>query len=203
MKPAGEDFSAAVLAGGSAERLGLNKALVEICGCRAIDRILDTLQGIFVDAAIIVQRESDLEEFARPGTRIQQDLLPGKGPLGGIYTALESSNQPYVFIMACDMPYPCRPLILHMLSLAKGRDAVVPRRGEYIEPLFAVYSRKIRQRIKSRLGKSDLKIHDLLAELDVFFLDEQEISRFDPEFRSFLNINTPSDLKEAMRVADD
>jgi molybdenum cofactor guanylyltransferase len=203
MKPAAEDFSAAILAGGSAERLGLNKALVEICGCRAIDRILDILQEIFADTSIIVQRDSDMEDFTRTGTRILMDLLPGKGPLGGIYTALESSNQPYVFVMACDMPYPCRALILHMLSSIPGKEAVVPRRGEYIEPLFAVYSKAIRERIAARLARDDLKIHDLLAELDVFYLDEQEISRFDPEFRSFLNINTPSDLKEAMRVVDD
>jgi molybdopterin-guanine dinucleotide biosynthesis protein A len=200
---ADEKFGAAVLAGGSAERLGLNKALVDIAGCRVIDRILDILQEIFASPAIVVQRDSDLENFARPGIEIFRDLLPGKGPLGGIYTALESSAEPYVFVMACDMPYPCRLLILHMLSLVRGREALVPRRGEYIEPLFAVYSKEIRKRIKARLERNDLKIHDLLAELDVLYLDEEEIARFDPEFRSFLNINTPSDLKKAMRLSDD
>jgi|BarGraNGADG00312_1021997.scaffolds.fasta_scaffold24126_2 molybdopterin-guanine dinucleotide biosynthesis protein A len=195
------DFGAAILAGGSAERLGLNKALVDIAGCKAIDRILDILRGLFSEISIIAQNESDLEALSRPGTRTVKDLLPGMGPLGGIYTALEISPRPYVFIMACDMPYPSRDLALHMLSLAPGKKAVVPRRGKYIEPLFAVYSKEIRQKIKTRLDRNDLKIHNLLAELDVLYLDEEEITRFDPEFHSFFNINTPEDLEKATLLA--
>ncbi|OFW61406.1 MAG: hypothetical protein A2W01_10885 [Candidatus Solincola sediminis] len=202
MNPGSDNFSAAVLAGGSAERLGLNKALVDIAGRKALDRILDVLQGIFSGTSIIVQSDSDLENFMRPGVRVLRDLLPGKGPLGGIYTALELAARPYVFIMACDMPYPSEDLVLHMLSRAPGHDAVVPRRGEYIEPLFAIYSREIRENIKARLERNDLKIYELLTEIDVLYLDEEEIASFDPEFRSFLNINTPEDLKKAMLLAD-
>jgi molybdopterin-guanine dinucleotide biosynthesis protein A len=125
------------------------------------------------------------------------DLLPGKGPLGGIYTALEYSEVPYVFVMACDMPYPSRELVLRLISQAQGKEAVVPRRGGYIEPLFAVYSRETRGKIRPRLESNRLKIHDFLDELDVLYLDEEEISACDPGFRSFFNINTPEDLNNA------
>lgn len=190
-----DEFIAAVLAGGKGERLGLNKALLEIGGRTVLERILDCLKGIFPSILVVVQDDNS-PAAATYGDRVRvvTDLLPGKGPLGGIYTALERSPAPYVFVMACDMPFPSRELVLRLLSEAPGREAVVPRRGEYIEPLFAVYSRETREKIRPRLKENRLKIHDFLDELDVRYLDEKEISGCDPGFRSFFNINTPEDL---------
>jgi len=195
------DFIAAVLAGGKGERLGLNKALLEIGGRTVLDRILECLEEIFPTILLVVQDDNSATFYeSHPNLKVVADLLPGKGPLGGIYTALEHSPAPYVFVMACDMPYPNRELVLCLLSEAPGREAVVPRRGEYIEPLFAVYSRDTREKIRTRLEGNRLKIHDFLDELDVRYLEEDEISGCDPDFSSFFNINTPEDLRNAPHV---
>jgi molybdopterin-guanine dinucleotide biosynthesis protein A len=76
-------------------------------------------------------------------------------------------------------------------------DAVVPRRGEYIEPLFAVYRRDIAGSLRARIEEGRLKIHELIEELDVRYLEEDEIAACDPSFRSFFNINTLEDLEAA------
>jgi molybdopterin-guanine dinucleotide biosynthesis protein A len=192
------DFIAAILAGGKGKRLGMNKAMLEIDGCTVTDRIIDALRDIFPAFLLVVQDEGSLPASAfGHDVEVVQDLLPGKGPLGGIYTALELSTAPYVFVIACDMPYPSRRLVRRILSEAPGNDAVVPRRGDYIEPLFAVYRRDIRDRIRARLESHRLKIHDLIRELNVHYLDEEEIAASDPDFRSFFNINTPEDLRNA------
>lgn len=191
----GEDFAAAILAGGRSERLGIDKALLEIGGQALLDRIMKRLEEIFARILIVVQDgHHDLEAAYGSRARIVADLIPGKGPLGGIYTALEYSPAPHVFIMACDMPYPSLELVRRLLGQAPGKEAVVPRRGEYIEPLFAVYARSAREKIRARLDEDQLKIHDLLDDLDVSYMDEDEICGCDPEFRSFFNINTPEDL---------
>jgi molybdopterin-guanine dinucleotide biosynthesis protein A len=198
ISPRREDFAAAVLAGGKASRLGRNKALLEIEGRTILDRINEVLLEIFPSILLVVQ---DVENSPCPdcGPRVEvvADLLPEKGPLGGIYTALEYSTAPYVFVMACDMPYPSRRLISCLLTEARGREAVVPRKGEYIEPLFAVYNRDIRGRIHAKLKQNRLKIYELIRELDVRYLDEEEIAACDPDSRSFFNINTPQDLEQA------
>ena len=190
------DFIAAVLAGGKGKRLGMDKALLNIDGSMVIDRILTILRGIFPLILLVVQGDdSPLGAEADLQVKVVADIIPGKGPLVGIYTALENSPAPYVFIMACDMPYPSPVLIRCMLAAAPGGEAVVPRHGDYIEPLFAVYSRDILDRIRARIEEGRLKIHELIQELDVCYLEEEEIAACDARSRSFFNINTLEDLE--------
>lgn len=194
-------FSAAVLAGGRGKRLGADKTTLNIGGVPVLDRVVSFLRDIFPEVLVVVQDEGSLDarRFG-PGVRVVGDVLPGKGPLGGIYTALSNSSYPQVFVMACDMPYPQEGLVRRLLSLADQAEAVVPRRGEYIEPLFAVYSRSLKERIRSRLERGLLKIHRFLDTVDVRFLEEEEIAACDPDFRSFFNINTREDLRRALRM---
>lgn len=192
------DFVAAVLAGGEGKRLGMDKATLQIGACSLLDHIVASLRDIFPLILLVVQKQgSSLVAMEDDDVKVVSDVIRGKGPLVGIYTALCNSPSPYVFVMACDMPYPSRELIHFMLAAAPGRDAVVPRRGEYIEPLFAVYRKDIADRIKARVEDGRLKIHELIKELDVRYLEEAEIAARDPEFRSFFNINTPEDLEAA------
>jgi molybdenum cofactor guanylyltransferase len=191
-----DEYIAAVLAGGKGKRLGVDKASLEIGGKTVLERVLDCLLDIFTKALLVVQDDS----YNAPAgyderLKVVVDVLPGKGPLGGIYTALEHSPAPYVFVMACDMPYPSCELVRCLLAEAPGREAVVPRRGKYIEPLFAVYSRETRRKILPRLESNRLKIHEFIDDLNVRYLDEQEIAACDPRSRSFFNINTPEDLE--------
>ncbi|MDD3717909.1 MAG: molybdenum cofactor guanylyltransferase [Actinomycetota bacterium] len=192
------EFIAAVLAGGQGKRLGMDKATLQIGACSLLDKILATLRGMFPLILLVVQEAgSPLAAREDDEVKVVADVIPGKGPLVGIYTALRNSPAPYVFVMACDMPYPSRELICRMLSMAPGADAVVPKRGEYIEPLFAVYRRDIADSIQARIEEGRLKIHELIEELDVRYLEEDEIAACDPGFRSFFNINTPEDLEAA------
>ena len=198
LTPQAGDFAAAVLAGGKGRRLGMNKALLELDGETILDRILEVLLDIFPSVLLVVQGEnSSLCPDCGPRVQVVADIIPEKGPLGGIYTALEHSTAPFVFVMACDMPYPDSELVRCLLDLAPGREAVVPRRGDYIEPLFAVYRRDVRERMRARLEDGRLKIHDFIRELDVRYVDEEEIAACDHGFRSFFNINTPDDLRKA------
>jgi len=189
------EFIAAVLAGGQGKRLGMDKATLQIGACSLLDKILATLRGMFPLILLVVQEAgSPLAAREDDEVKVVADVIPGKGPLVGIYTALRNSPAPYVFVMACDMPYPSSRLIRRLLSLAPGREAVVPRRGEYIEPLFAVYGRAVRAKARSHIEEGRLKIHELVKELDTRYLEEEEIAACDPGFKSFFNINTPEDL---------
>ncbi len=191
-------FIAAVLAGGQGRRLGMDKATLQTGAGSLMDHILFILKEIFPYILLVVQESSSpLNAMEEAAVKVVADAVPGKGPIVGIYTALLYSPAPYVFVMACDMPYPSRELIRLMLTAAPGKDAVVPRRGEYIEPLFAVYRRDIAGRIRARIEEGRLKIHELIKELDVRYLDEEEVAACDPGFRSFVNINTPEDLETA------
>lgn len=196
------DFTAAVLAGGRGKRLGMDKTSLEIGGKPILERIITVLESLFPRILVVTQRDNHAaESLAGPGLNVVKDILPGRGPLGGIYTALEYSASEFVFVMACDMPYPNPGLIRLLLSWAPGWEAVVPRRGRYIEPLFAVYRRDVREKIREKLETERLKIHEVLDELRVRYVDEEEMAARDPGFLSFFNINTPEDLEAARRLS--
>ena len=46
---------------------------------------------------------SSNQEYLKFGKPLYTDIIPKKGPLGGLYTAHEYSNAPMVLLLACDM----------------------------------------------------------------------------------------------------
>ncbi|MFN2276091.1 MAG: molybdenum cofactor guanylyltransferase, partial [Candidatus Promineifilaceae bacterium] len=73
-------------------------------------------------------------------------------------------------------------------------DIVVPRLDKFPEPLHAVYSKACLDPIETKLKAGDLKITRFYGQVNVRFVDREEIARFDPQGRSFTNINSPEDL---------
>ena len=81
-----------------------------------------------------------------------------------------------------------------MVSMQGEYDALVPRWNKdgqvRVEPLHAIYSKRCAQVIERQIAEGDLKISNLLAHLDVTYLDESAMRPYDPELRSFYNLNT-------------
>jgi molybdopterin-guanine dinucleotide biosynthesis protein A len=84
-----------------------------------------------------------------------------------------------------------------MGEIAAGNDAVVPQFDGFLEPLHAVYRRGILPLMETQLRKQDRRIRGLFDHIQVRYLIEEEIVRFDPLKRSFRNLNTPKEYKEA------
>jgi len=180
---------ALVLAGGKSQRLGMEKATVRLGGetllARAI-RLARPLGEVWV--------VGDGRPLAvPPGVRLVADLLPGKGPLGGLYTGLLLSPSPYAAALGCDMPFIDSQLLGYLLSLATGYDAVVPRVGELLEPLHAVYSQTCLPVIKELLDQGKLSLLEVFPRVKVRYVEGGELRDTSP----FFNINTPHDLEEA------
>jgi molybdopterin-guanine dinucleotide biosynthesis protein A len=123
------------------------------------------------------------------------DVFPETGPLGGIYTAIHHAANPHVLIVACDMPWLNRPLLEYMATLRQTADVVVPRWEKYPEPLHAIYSKACLEPIREKLEAEQLKITAFFGRVRLRFVERAEIERFDPDGRSFLNVNTPEDLR--------
>jgi molybdopterin-guanine dinucleotide biosynthesis protein A len=122
------------------------------------------------------------------------DLYPDTGPLGGIYTALSAASHPHVLVVACDMPWLNRPLLEYMTELRHTADVVVPRWDKFPEPLHAVYSKACLEPIREKLEAEMFKITAFYGRVKVRFVERAEIERFDPDGRSFVNVNTPDEL---------
>jgi molybdopterin-guanine dinucleotide biosynthesis protein A len=88
-----------------------------------------------------------------------------------------------------------------MTQISSTFDVVVPRIGERVQPLCAVYSKTCLASIHSLLERNELRTSELLHVVKVRYVEENEIDRFDPEHLSLFNINTQADLDEARRLA--
>ena len=188
-------FTVAILAGGKSSRMGRDKAFVELNGKLMIEHVIERTQSIGQAETILITNHP--ENYARFGLPMFTDVLPDKGSLGGIYTAIHYSTQAYTLCVACDMPFIQPDLLKHMVSLAQDWDVVVPLVDEYPEGLHALYSRKCLDAIHPRLLAGKLKVIGFYADVRVRYLKETEYTSFDPDAVSFRNINTPDDLADA------
>lgn len=187
-----------ILAGGDSKRLGQPKALLDFNGQSLIEKMVTILQHTFTRITLVTDRP---ELYGNLPVKIVSDLITDrvKSPLRGIHAGLSASTLPHQFVVACDMPYLNPDLIDFMETFAPGHDAVVPRIGQYYQPLHAIYSRSCIGVIEKQIKLGDYKIIDFYAKIKVYYIDETEIERFDPEQRSFININTWGDYHQALQ----
>jgi molybdopterin-guanine dinucleotide biosynthesis protein A len=192
-----------VLAGGKGLRLGHNKALAEIDGENLLQRIISRLGFLNSDIILVVAgSQQPLEVAGYPKLKIVTDIYPGKGPLVGIYSGLLSSDSAYNLVVACDMPFLNKYLIGYMLDVSAGFDITIPRLGNMVEPLHAIYSKNCLKAIEKLLAEDSLKIDSLLKMVKVRYVEAVEIDSFDPEHLSFFNVNTKADLDIARELAE-
>jgi molybdopterin-guanine dinucleotide biosynthesis protein A len=188
---------AAVLAGGRSARMGSDKALLDLGGAPLIEGVLAVVRPLFPRVAIIAR---DPAAYGDLGVPVWPDRIPGKGALGGIYTALWQAAGAPVFCIACDMPFANRHVIAHLRACAPGHDAVVPRSARGYEPLHAVYDVACLPPIEEMLGADRLSIHALFARVRVRTVEPDDLHRLDPSGRCLMNVNTPEELEAARRL---
>ena len=192
------DRGVIILAGGDSKRLGQPKALLDFEGLSLIERMVQKLEKLFNRITLVTDRP---ELYRGLPVKITGDLIADqfKSPLRGIHAGLSVSDLPYQFVAACDMPYLNLDLIDFMEGFTSGYDAVVPRIGSYYQPLHAYYSRSCIGVIEKQIELGSYKIIDFYAKINAHYLGQAEIEKFDPEQRSFININTWDDYHQAMQ----
>ena len=192
-------WTAAIIAGGRAQRLGgLDKSDLVIGGRRIIDRQLSVL-GHVAEHILIVS--NDHHRFRSSGLRVCADLIPGAGPLGGLYTALLMSPTARTMVVACDLPFLTASFLRHLAARVAGTDAVIPRTAAGAQPLCAVYERTCVEPIRNRLERQEFRVSGLGEALRVTDIGPLEVAPFDPDGTLFFNVNTPDDYARAIDLA--
>jgi molybdopterin-guanine dinucleotide biosynthesis protein A len=184
-------ISGIVLAGGKSSRYGSNKALVEINGIRLIERVIRVMEPLFERLIIITNTPQDYAYLKLP---MVEDLIKGLGPLGGVFTGLQTMSDDAGFFVACDMPFLSGELIHHMVDVLEDFDAVVPKVDWKIEALHAIYTKRCIPAIEKLIDNKEYQVIKFFKSIRVRYLNREEILNIDPEMRSFFNINTPEEL---------
>jgi len=187
-------MNAILLAGGKSSRFKKNKAIAKYNGERLIERISKLLNEHF-DQVYLVVDVKEKYSFIK-NCEIIEDVIPNKGPVGGIYTGLLSSDQEFNYVMACDMPLMSGRFIEYIKNWEQNYDVLLPAYNGYIEPLAGIYSKSCLAVIEKNLKDDKLSIRDFLKEVNMQSIDESLIKRNFPNKNIFYNINYQNDLEQ-------
>lgn len=211
--------SGIILVGGGSRRMGQDKALLALSGQRLIDRVADLLGGVADDLLVV---GSDVERYRSAHWRVVPDAFPGAGSLGGLYSGLQAARYPYAVAVAVDMPFLNPDLLSYLIRVGRDWDATVPRvnpfrlsaqpgrdghaptaRDADLQPLHAVYHRRIAAAIRTCIRQGDLRMISFLPLVRVRLVTGEETARYDPEGLSFFNANTPDDWRAVQERLND
>ena len=187
-----EGTSLLVLAGGESSRMGYPKHLLPAAGGTLMDQIIDKLGSIFSEVLVAGRGL----EPNRSDARFIEDLNLIRSPLVGILSGMKESKNPYLFVIGCDMPFISLDLIRHLTSRINSvSDIVIPVVNGYYEPLCAIYSNSIVDRISQYLDSGGRKVTGFFESVKVTEIPESSIRFCDPLLKSFINLNTPNEYR--------
>jgi molybdopterin-guanine dinucleotide biosynthesis protein A len=188
-------FSAAILAGGHARRLGgRDKSALPIGDATILARQITALRAITPHILIV---GGDPSRGQGPDVPVVADRMAAGGALGGLYTALIEAPTEQVLVIACDMPFLTAPFLARLAAVGAAAEAAIPRDARGPHPLCASYWRAVAPRLKTRLDAGQLRVIEAVTALNVRYLDPDELAPFDPDGRLLLNVNTPEDYARA------
>ncbi|MDT8436871.1 MAG: molybdenum cofactor guanylyltransferase [Gemmatimonadota bacterium] len=190
-----------LLAGGRSTRYGSPKARAQVRGVALADRALAALEGAADRVAVVANDPRDAGTSRHP---VRPDVLPGRGVLGGILTAVRwarEEGRDAALVLACDMPLVPAALLRRLAERAGPGRVVLPAsdgpRG--MEPLCAAYGAATGPAIEDALGRGERAVISFFADVEIDVLPIDEVRRFGPPERLFWNVNRPEDRARAER----
>jgi molybdopterin-guanine dinucleotide biosynthesis protein A len=179
------DFEAFVLTGGQSERMGRDKALVEIDGVPMVRRVTDELEQ--AGAARVRCVGGDAAALTALGLDALDDEHPGAGPLAGLLVALRASILHITLVAPCDLIEPRREgfaeLVAALDGSARARAAVPLVEGTW-RPLPCALRSTAFTPLDDAFAAGERAVHRGLAGLE----------RVEVEAGSFRDADTPGDL---------
>ncbi len=197
-------LSVLVLAGGQSRRMGRDKARLVVQGEPLILRVVRRVKQV-ADEVLVVSRWP--HEYAFTGVACVPDVLPGQGPLAGMWSGALVAAGRYIAPVACDMPFVNPDLLQAMVEVLEAQphlEGVLPVEEERAHPLHGVYRRQTFLQTGARALRRGKRA--IQAALDQMHLDLWTKARWrswEPEGRAFWNLNTFKDFQRLTSLLKD
>ncbi|MCE5214727.1 MAG: molybdenum cofactor guanylyltransferase [Methanobacterium sp.] len=192
-----------ILCGGRGRRMGQDKGLIQFHEKPLILHVLETAQDIVQEIIIVLRDKNQYKQYIKliednnfifKKLTIAMDLIPDKGPLIGIYTGLRLLSSDKGLILPCDSPFISSEFIGNILSFPDDYEALVPIWSDgMVEPLHAVYSKYVVEKIEKLIEEDIRDVKSLLEICKVKYVD---VNSLDDTGHSFMNLNEPDDLMD-------
>ncbi len=189
-----------VLCGGQSLRMGMPKAWLP-CGSEVmLQRVVRLMSEVCSPMVVVTSADQTLPTL-EPTVAVAHDRNHDQGPLEGLAVALGAigDSADTAMVVACDVPLLRAALVRHLVDCVQGYDAVVPLVEGRPHPLVAVYRTHVHETIERRLRSGHLKLRDFLGEINVRYVEVDELKSVDPTLESLQNINQPEEYRSFAR----
>ena len=190
------EVTGVLLAGGKSRRMGEDKRHLVVGEQTLLERGLAVLQSVFCEVLVVIAQDSPPLSI---DARVVRDLVPDCGSLGGLYTGLTQATTPYIFVVACDMPFLNQTAIAQFTSRRGAADIVMARLADRLHPMHALYGKRCVPALEEMIRARQFKIQEVVSHssLRVHYVTEADLLTIDPSGHSFYNVNTMADLEAA------
>lgn len=188
-------MTAAILCGGKSSRMGRSKAFLPYEGKTIIEHRFEQLKPLFREVVLVA---NEPEAYSQLSVDVVKDIIPNRGPLVAILSALLVSQHEHTFVLACDMPLVDSRLIREMCQRRDGTDVLVLSHEDGIEPLVGVYSKQCIQPLEEAIFNGNLKAHDFLKGISAQLFQYDSIKMQKGRLPAYFNVNTPQDYSRLL-----
>lgn len=181
-------FQGIVLAGGKSSRFGEDKALALVDGMPMIQRTVNLLTELQLDPCVITNASRDYSFFK---CRIERDLVSGKGPMGGLYTAGCLFEDCSLVVLTCDMPALTSAAVRYLIERHKKDSGVTVYscKENFKQPFPGIYEASLRDPISKFIEIKQMSMQELFKAIP-----EINVLGFPFDQGMLSNINEKRDL---------
>ena len=176
-----------VLIGGKSKRMGTGKSELNYYGKPQKEYVKELLEDNLLDTYFSVQNISENEKEIH-------DTFLNLGPFGGICSAFQKDPNSALLVVATDLPFVDKNLIIRLLenrNPSKVATAIKGRAKEFVEPLITIYEPKAYPMLLQYLAQGYSCPRKMLINSDV------EIIEVDDNL--IRNVNTPEEFENVKR----
>lgn len=177
--------------------MGRNKAFLDLDGRFMIEIVAEKLRSVAGELIIVAD---DAHLYLPFADLCVTDQFHGIGTLGGIHSGLLAAKNDLSIVVGCDMPFLDPAVINWFIETAGDYDVVMLKKGEWVEPLHAVYRKICIPAIEKVIQAGKHRVISFFDAVRVRTVNAHEIGHLDPDLTSFKNINSPQEWKLAREV---
>ncbi len=181
------DLSFLILAGGKSSRMGTNKADLHFHGQTFLATLIEKARAMGFTDILVSGYPHEILSI----TPIM-DEIPGRGPLGGMYSCFKAAKNAYCFVICVDVPQIIGEIVNQLIDFHfKGQNQItlLSQNGK-IEPLIGIYPTDSYKKIAPIIKDSSAKVFRLIDQYDY------KVFHVDQSYPVMSNINTPADYQQ-------
>jgi molybdenum cofactor guanylyltransferase len=194
-------LAALILAGGQSSRMGRDKAQIHWAGLPLLQRVYQAAGDCCSQIYLLTPWPERYRSLLDQSCIFLTESQPGEGPLVALSQGLPQIPQPWILLLACDMPC-LQPQLLQQWAgqldqLPDSLLALVPQHLGRWQPLCGFYRRQAQPSLQLFIKQGERSLQAWLNQAPV-----QGLPITDAEAKTLWNCNTPEDLETAVMLEE-